>query len=86
MTNTPNYNYQLTINEVDTNTKFRVRYTQKGAGLWDWLAGRGYVCLIPYAGFGYFYKFAELKRGLEKAYEEGLTKHGGHFYEEKYYA
>lgn len=80
------YNYHLTINELDTNTKIRVRYTRKGAELWEWLARCGYVCLIPYDGYGYFYRFAELKKGMEKAYEEGLTRKGGHFYEEKYYA
>ena len=79
------YSYNLTINEIDTNTKMRVKYTQKGAELWDWLARRGYVMLIPYDGFGYFYHFARLKAGLEKAHSEGLTKKGGYFYEESYY-
>ena len=79
------FNYFLPIHEVDTNTKMNVHYTRKGAELWDWLTTRGYVMLVPHSGFGYFYKFAELKKGLEKAYEEGLTKIGGLFYEERYY-
>ena len=57
------YNYSLPIHEVDTNTKYNLHYTQKGAELWDWLATRGYVMLIPYQGFCYYYKFAELKKG-----------------------
>lgn len=81
----PKFNYHLTINELDTNTKMRVRYTRKAAELWDWLTTRGYVALIPYDGFGYFYKFADLKAGLKKAYELGLTQKGGLFYEERYY-
>lgn len=79
------YNYKLTIHEIDSNSKFSVYYSQKGAELWDWLTTRGYVALIPYAGFGYFYYFNRLKEGLEKAYELGLTKQGGLFYEERYY-
>ena len=79
------YNYLLPIHEVDTNTKYNLHYTQKGAGLWDWLAARGYVMLVPYQGWGYYYKFAELKKGLEKAYELGLTKLGGSFYEDRYF-
>lgn len=79
------FSYLLTINELDTNTKMRVKYTNKAALLWDWLATRGYVALIPYTGYGYFYYFANLKAGLKKAWEEGLTKKGGLFYEERYY-
>ena len=80
------FNYLLTINELDTNTKQKVWYSQKGAELWDWLATRGFVALIPYDGFGYFYRFSELKAGLEKAGKEGLLKKGGYFHDDKYYA
>ena len=83
--NETKFNYHLTLHEIDSNTKMRVKYTQKGAELWDWLTTRGFVALIPYAGFGYFYYFNKLKEGLEKAYELGLTKRGGLFYEERYY-
>ena len=79
------FNYLLYINEMDTNTRMPVYYTQKGAEFWDWLARRGYVALIPYSGHGYYYHFAQLKKGLEKAWEEGLTKKGGYFYEPRYY-
>jgi hypothetical protein len=80
-----NFTYCLTINELDTNTKMRVRYAKKAAELWDWLATRGYVALIPYDGYGYFYEFARLKAGLEEAYKLGLTRKGGLFYEDRYF-
>lgn len=81
------FSYTLRLHEVDTNTKMLVHYTPNGARLWDWLATRGYVMLVPYAGAsgGYYYEFAKLKEGIKKAYEEGLTKLGGLFYEERYY-
>ena len=79
------YNYLLTINELDSNKKMRVWYTQKGAELWDWLARRGFVALVPYAGFGYYYRLKNLAIGLKTAWDEGLTKPNGIFYEKSYY-
>ena len=81
------FSYSLQLHEVDSNTRMTVHYTPNGARLWDWLATRGFVMLVPYQGQsgGYYYEFAKLKEGMKKAFEEGLTKFGGLFYSERYY-
>lgn len=78
------YNYALRLHQLDDNRSGLVWYTEKGAELFDWLARRGYIALVWESGpaGGYYYKLEQLKEGLKTAWEEGLTKKGGYFYEE----
>lgn len=81
------YQYPLTLWCLDDNSKVRAWFTEKGAELWYYLVGRGYVSLQWHNAStdGYYYKHASLKEAMQKLYDEGLTKKGGYFYEEHYY-
>ncbi len=77
----------LTLWDVENNEKMCVWVTQKGAELWYYLVSRGYVCLLwnNQPTDGYYFRLKDIKKAMQKLYDEGLTKRGGYFYQERYY-
>ena len=77
----------LTLWDIENGEKTHAWFTDKGAELWYYLVGRGYVSLQWHsqATDGYYYKLSDIKDAMKKLWDEGLTKKGGYFYQERYY-
>ena len=77
----------LTLWDIENNCRTRAWFTQKGAELWYYLVGRGYVALQwqNQSTDGYYYKLSDIKEAMQTLWNEGLIKKGGFFYEERYY-
>ena len=77
----------LTLWDIENNEKTRAYFTLKGAELWYYLVGRGYVSLQWHSQTtdGYYFKLKDIKEAMQKLWDEGLTKEGGYFYEKRYF-
>ncbi len=59
--------YPCRVAELDSNTRFTVFWTNAQFEFADYLARTGGLCFVD--NFGYFYRFAELKNAMEKAFK-----------------
>lgn len=64
--------YPCRVVELDSNTRMTVWWTTAQMEFAYYLAGTGGLCFVD--GFGYFYRFAELKEAIRKAFENPYWK------------
>jgi hypothetical protein len=64
--------YPCRVSELNTNTRFTVWWTNAQFEFADHLARTGGLCLVD--GFGYFYRFTELKKAMKKAFKNNYWK------------
>lgn len=64
--------YPCRISELDSNTRMTVWWTNAQFELADHLARTGGLCFVD--GFGYFYRFCDLKLAMEIAFKNDYWK------------